>query len=209
MSKILHIQASPRASESASKQVAQQFLESYSKLHPEDIVDTHDLWELQLPEMNGFTLEASYAGKNGMTLEPEQAKAWQSLVEISENFKSADKYVFSIPMWNFSVPYKMKHYIDVLVQSGLTFSFSPEEGFQGLVTGKPAVVIYARGGSFAPGSGAEQFDYQSGYLKHILGFIGFSDIREVFVEPTAAGPDAKQVAVAAACCHVADIAGQF
>ena len=62
------------------------------------------------------------------------------MTKIAEHFKSADKYVFSLPMWNFGIPYKLKHFIDVLVQPGLTFSFSPETGYKGLVTGKPAVV---------------------------------------------------------------------
>ena len=53
-----------------------------------------------------------------------------------ERFKGADKYLFSLPMWNFGIPYKLKHYIDVLVQPTYTFSFSPKEGYKGLVTRK-------------------------------------------------------------------------
>ena len=62
-------------------------------------------------------------------------------------FKSADKYLVSLPMWNFSIPYKLKQYIDLLVHRGLTFSFTPEGGYKGLVTGKPLVAVYARGGA--------------------------------------------------------------
>jgi FMN-dependent NADH-azoreductase len=101
-------------------------------------------------------------------------------------------------MWNFGIPYKLKHYIDLLVQPGLTFSFSPAEGYKGLVTG-PAVVVYARGGAYGPGTGAEAYDLQSGYMKQILGFIGITDVKEVFVEPTlAGGPDGKKAAMTAA-----------
>ena len=69
-----------------------------------------------------------------------------------ERFKSADWYLFSLPMWNFGVPYVLKHLIDVIVQPGLTFSFSPTEGYKGLVTGKKAVAVYARGGAYGSGS---------------------------------------------------------
>jgi FMN-dependent NADH-azoreductase len=109
-------------------------------------------------------------------------------------------------MWNFSIPYKLKHFIDVLVQPGLAFSFTPETGYQGLVTGKPAVAIYARGGAYGPGSGAEGYDAQSPYLRQILGFIGFTDIKEIFVESTLSGPKAKDAAVAAGNRKAAELA---
>jgi FMN-dependent NADH-azoreductase len=78
-----------------------------------------------------------------------------------------------------------------------------------LITGKPAVAIYARGGAYAPGSGAEGYDAQSSYLRQILGFIGFTDIKEIFVEPTLAGPTAKDDAVAAANQKAAELAAAF
>jgi FMN-dependent NADH-azoreductase len=85
----------------------------------------------------------------------------------------------------------LKHYIDLLVHRRLTFSFTPEGGYKGLVTGKPLAAVYARGGAYGPGSGAESWHQQSKYLKHIFGFIGFTDIREIFVEPTEASPISK------------------
>jgi FMN-dependent NADH-azoreductase len=80
------------------------------------------------------------------------------------------------------------------VQPGYTFSYSPESGYTGLVTGKPITVVYARGGQYPAGTDAEAMDLQSKYMKLILGFIGFTDIRELMVEPTLMeGPDtAKQ-----------------
>lgn len=97
---------------------------------------------------------------------------------------SADKYLFSLPMWNFGVPYKLKHYVDVLVQPGYTFSYSPTEGYKGLVTGKPAVLICARGGAYSPGTGGEYLDMQKSYMETALEFIGISNIKSVIVEPT-------------------------
>jgi FMN-dependent NADH-azoreductase len=91
-------------------------------------------------------------------------------------------------MWNFSIPYKLKHYLDVLIQPSLTFSFSPESGYTGLVTGKPAFVAFARGGEYPPGSPAEAWDFQSKYILTALGFIGFTDIRVVMAEPTLGDP---------------------
>lgn len=96
-------------------------------------------------------------------------------------------------MWNFSIPYRLKHYIDILVQPTYTFSFSPEEGYKGLVTGKPVFISYSRGGEYPVGSESEGFDFQTRYLEMISGFIGFTDIRSVVTEPTLmGGPDAAK-----------------
>jgi len=184
MSTLLHIQSSPRGDRSASIAVARKFIESYGAVHPEDTVETFDLWEAELPEFDGSVLDAKYAILNGESHTAAQCEAWSAVVKIADHFKSADKYLVSLPMWNFSIPYKLKHYFDVLAQPGLTFTFSPDEGYQGLVTGKPLVIIYARGGAYGSGTGAEGYDQQSTYLKQFFGFIGFTDIREIFVEPT-------------------------
>jgi FMN-dependent NADH-azoreductase len=109
-------------------------------------------------------------------------------------------------MWNFGIPYKLKQFIDVLVQPGLAFSFSPETGYKGLITGKPAVAVYARGGAYGPGSGMEAYDAQSTYLKQILGFIGITDIKEIFVEPTLASPTSKDEAITASNSKATELA---
>jgi FMN-dependent NADH-azoreductase len=196
MPKLLHIEASPRGKRSSSITVAQHFIEAYRAKHPNDVVETLDLWHTALPEFDGATIDAKYAIMHGQSFTPEQESSWKAVVKIAEQFKSADKYLLSLPMWNFGIPYKLKHYIDLLAQPGLTFSFSPETGYKGLVTGKPVVVVYARGGAYGPGSGAEGYDQQSGYVKQILGFIGFTDIKEIFVEPTLASATSKDEAIA-------------
>jgi FMN-dependent NADH-azoreductase len=189
MPKILHIIASPRGDRSASLTVAKTFLAAYAEKNPGDQVETLDLWKTKLPEFDGATIEGKYAIMTGNKFTSAQDEAWKAVVAVAEQFKSADKIVISVPMWNFSIPYKLKHYIDVLVQPGLAFSFSPDTGYKGLITGKPLVVIYARGGAYGPGSGAEGYDAQSPYLKQILGFIGFTDIKEILVEQTASKKD--------------------
>ena len=99
--------------------------------------------------------------------------------------------------------------MDVLLQPGLTFSFTPAEGYKGLVTGKPAAAVYARGGAYGPGTGAEGYDKQSDYLRHVLGFIGLTDLKQIFVEPTLAGPNAKEAAIAAVKQQTAELAAGF
>jgi FMN-dependent NADH-azoreductase len=83
--------------------------------------------------------------------------------------------------------YRLKQYIDIIAQPGYTFSYTPEEGYMGLVTGKPIFIAYARGGEYPPGTGYEAFDPQKKYLELILGFMGFTGIQSIAVEPTLMG----------------------
>ncbi len=198
MAKLLYIESSPRKDRSYSIQVAREFLSVYRQSHPGDAVDTLDLWAQELPEFNGDTINAKYAILHGLQHTDAQARAWNKVVEIFRRFSSADRYLFSLPMWNFGIPYKLKHYIDVLTQPGLAFSYSPSEGYKGLVSGKPAVVVYARGGSYPQGSGAEAMDFQKTYFEMLLKFIGFTDIRPIVVEPTLADKESAERSIAAA-----------
>jgi FMN-dependent NADH-azoreductase len=198
MAKLLYIEASPRKDRSRSIRVARAFLAAHQKSHPNDSVETLDLWATTLPPFHGPTIEAKYAILQGESHTPEQAQAWKSVVDVIEHFKSADKYLFSLPMWNFGVPYVLKHYIDVLIQPGLTFSFDPATGYKGLVTGRKAVAIYARGGAYSPGTGMEDYDLQSKTIAGIFGFIGITDLVNIFVEPTLGPAEVTEAGLAKA-----------
>jgi len=188
MSRLLYLQASPRGERSISIAVAEAFVNAYRKARPSGEVKVINLYQKELPPFDGFALNAKYSILNGLKHTPEERAAWDKVTTIADEFKSYDKYVLAVPMWNFSIPYKLKHYLDVLIQPGLTFSFSPESGYRGLVTGKPAFVALARGGEYPPGSPAEGWDFQSKYILTALGFIGFTDIRVVTAEPTLGDP---------------------
>jgi len=193
MSNLLYIQASPRIERSYSIAVAEAFVSAYKQANPKDEVITMNLFKKDLPSFDGLTVQAKYTILHGLKHTPEELAAWKKVEEIIAEFKSADKYVMAVPMWNFGIPYRLKQYVDILVQPTYTFSFSPKEGYKGLVLGKPVFVSYSRGGAYEQGSAAEAFDLQTKYLQLILGFIGFTDIRTLIVEPTLAGPDvAKQ-----------------
>ncbi len=185
MAKILHIQASPRGERSTSITIAKEFLAAYQAKNPGDTVETLDLWKADLPAFDGETLAAKYSVMQGQSPTGDEVAAWAAVTKIADQFKAADKFVFSLPMWNFGIPYRLKHYIDLLVQPGLTFGYAPDKGYFGLVTGKTAVAIYSRGGDYSPGSPAEGYDLQSKYLKQILGFVGLTDVKEVFIEGAA------------------------
>jgi FMN-dependent NADH-azoreductase len=194
MSKLLYIQASPRIERSYSIAAANAFVSAYQQANPKDEVVTMNLFKKDLPAFDGLAVQAKYTILHGLKHTAEELAAWKRVEELIAEFKSADKYALAVPMWNFGIPYRLKQYLDIIVQPGYTFSFSPKEGYKGLVLGKPIFVSYSRGGAYEKGSPAEAFDLQTRYFQLALGFIGFTDIRTLIVEPTLSGPDvAKKI----------------
>ena len=206
MAKLLYVQASPRKERSKSNQVAAAFLESYKQSNPGDTIETLNVFEADLPSFDGLTVQAKYTIMHGKEHTAEERRAWDAVETIIEKFKSADKYVISLPMWNFGIPYRLKQYIDILVQPGYTFTVG-DSGYEGLVKGKPVVVIYARGGAYLD---AVAYDKQKPYMEQILGFMGFEDIRSIVVEPTlAGGEDLARQAVEGSIQKARETAKQF
>ena len=103
---------------------------------------------------------------------------------VFDTFNDADHYLFSVPMWNFNIPYKLKHYIDIVTQPGMSWSYSPDDGYKGLMTEKTATVIYATGDGYSEGTGFESFDLQKPYVNLWLTFLGFKKIDKVIIDRT-------------------------
>ncbi|MHC4580741.1 MAG: FMN-dependent NADH-azoreductase [Planctomycetota bacterium] len=199
MSKLLYIQASPRIQRSHSIAVADAFVDAYAQQHADDEVVTLNLFEASIPNFDGLAVQAKYTILHGQSHSEQELQVWKNVEQVIEEFTSADKYVLAVPMWNFGIPYRLKQYIDILVQPGYTFSYSQEKGYEGLVVGRPLLVVYARGGEYPAGSEAEAFDLQTKYVELAFGFIGFKDIRSVVVEPTLqGGPELAKTRVAEA-----------
>ena len=193
MAKVLYIKASPRVGRSYSAAAAEAFIESYRQIHPDDEIKTVDVFDGELPAFDLEAVTAKYKIMQGEEHSPEDKQVWSEVVSVIEEFKSVDKYVIAVPMWNFSIPYRLKQYIDIIVQPGLTFTINKDGGYEGLVKNRPIFIAYARGGEYKAGTQAEAFDLQKKYLELILAFIGFSDIRSLVVEPTlAAGADVAE-----------------
>jgi FMN-dependent NADH-azoreductase len=190
MTHILYIEASPRKERSASIDVARAALTAWQVLDSSLTVDTLDVWSTVLPEFEGPVMEAKYAGIAGKLLTPTQAAAWSQIHTIAKRFLAADVLVLAVPLWNFSVPYRLKHLIDVVSQKDVLFTFD-ENGFGGLLNGRRALLICARGLDYSPGAAtpARIYDFQKPYIETWLRFIGISAIWTVVAEKTLFGPD--------------------
>jgi FMN-dependent NADH-azoreductase len=205
MSSLLHISASPRGERSESLAIAGTFLDTLADRRPEIAVDTFDLWDGSLPSFGPDAAAAKMAVFAGEEPTGAQAVAWQAAERTFRRFAAADYYLFSVPMWNHGVPYVLKQFIDVVSQPGMVFSFDPERGYTGLVTGKRAVVVYTSA-VYGPGR-PESFgtDFQATYFSGWLAWAGVTDIATVSFRPdlATADPDAGRQAAHAAARDIA------
>jgi FMN-dependent NADH-azoreductase len=202
MSRMLHISASPRRTESESIAIAEALLAAYRESHPDDTIDTYDLWDGTLPEFGPSAADAKMSALAGRELEGDEAAAWRGAYTTFKRFNSYDNYLFSVPMWNHSIPYILKQFIDVVSQSGMLFSIDPERGYTGLLTGKKAAVIYTTAVYDVSSGPAFGQDFQSTYFEYWLRVqAGITDITTIAYRANLFSPDAdidRQIARASA-----------
>ena len=185
MAKLLYIDSSVGKERSASiLEVGKVFLEAYQETHLNDQLETLNVWDAKLEELDEITLDASAAIIHRMNHTPAQAVAWEKIVRMVNQFKAADKYLFTVPMWYLGIPYRLKHYLDLLIHPGQTFHYLRSEKSQGLITGKPAAVVFSRFDGYQHGAGLENYELQKQFMEKALRFIGFTRIHSiVVVEP--------------------------
>lgn len=192
MSTLLHVAASPRGEQSESLALAATFLDAYTAAHPEDEVRTLDLWDGSLPEFGPDAAAAKMAIFAGQQPTGAAARAWAEVTAAVERFADADRYLFSVPMWNAGVPYVLKQLIDVVSQPGMLFGFDPEHGYTGLLTGRKAAVIYTSA-VYGPGRPPEfGADFQQPYLDSWLRWAGVADVTEIHFRPNLVTADAAE-----------------
>lgn len=119
---------------------------------------------------------------------------------------AADILVIASPMYNFGMSSTLKSWFDHVLRAGVTFRYG-DNGPEGLMTGKKAVVIESRGGFYSAGPAAAM-DSQEAHIRTMLGFIGIDEVTFVRAEKLAFGPDAAEAAVAEASEALGLFAGE-
>jgi FMN-dependent NADH-azoreductase len=196
MKRLLHIIASPRDTESKTLQISRSFLTSFTQHHPNWIIDELNLSKEELPSLSQKSVSGKYVLLSGKQLYGTLKETWNEILHHIDRFKTADFYLISTPMWNFHIPYMLKHYIDLIVQPSYLFHYREDGTPEGLVKGKKMIVITSRGSEY---SGVHQhLDHQEPYLRTIFQFIGFTDISFIKAEPMEMGLDRQKAALAKA-----------
>lgn len=206
--KLLHIVASPRGEKSNTMRVSAAFRDSLSKHHENVVVETVDLYHHDLPAIAGDNIEAKYTLMVGQQISKDHAESWAQIERAITHFLSADAYLISTPMWNFSIPYALKYYIDCIVQPGYLFTYNEIGQAVPLVHGKKMICISSRGGDYSPGTAMNVFDFQEPYLRAIFGFIGITDLQFISAQPMDITQELRERAVDTAVAQAADLASR-
>jgi len=208
MKKLLHIIASPRGGKSRTLQISRAFLERFAELHPDWLTDEINLFKETLPPLTARRVDGKYLLLGGKGLYGEFRETWEEIIQHINRFKEADAYLISTPMWNFGIPYVLKHYIDILVQPQHLFHYVDGRPV-GFLQGRPMLVISTRGGEYTTPENAH-LDHLAPHLRAIFGLTGIINIEFITAEPLdGVPPEAVLETVAAACRKARDAAEHF
>jgi FMN-dependent NADH-azoreductase len=198
MKRLLYIAASPRKERSRSAMVADHLLARLTQRYSALKVERLDIFAANLPAFDQEAVESRYNLLAGNAVDPAQEATWQELKTWTDHFLSFDDYLIATPMWNFGIPYQLKHYIDILTHPGLTFRNDPQGNVEGLAQGRRAIIVAASAMPFGSLPDIDGLDFQLAYLKAWLGFIGVTDIDAVRVAGTFGPEDVVAAAMARA-----------
>ena len=163
---VLHIDASARLNGSTTRDLTARIV---SKLAGQVI--RRDLAHA-IPQIDETWVNANF------TPADQRSKAQSAALELSDTLiseiKAADVLVIGVPVYNFGIPTALKAWIDQIARAGVTFSYT-EDGPKGLLEGKRAIIALASGGTPV----GSEIDFASGYMRHIMGFIGITDVEIV------------------------------
>jgi len=199
MSHVLVIESSARQQNSVSRELTAQFISQWRAAHPADSIKVRDLARDPVPHLDSTLLGGWMTPAEQQSDAEKTALARSNL--LTDELLAADVLVLAAPMYNFAIPSTLKAWLDHVLRAGVTFKYT-ETGPQGLLSGKRAYVLTARGGVYA-GSG---LDHQEPYLRQALAFIGIHDVSFIHAEGLNLGADGMQKGVAKAKAQLADIA---
>ena len=178
--KLLQIDSSARTT-SVTRRLTTKFAEEWRKNQPGGEVIQRDLPATTLPQITD-DWNATHLEDSKVT--PAQRSYLSTSDELIEELEAADTIVIGAPMYNFTIPSSLKAWIDQIVRLGKTVGYGPN-GPQGLLANKKVVVITSRGGDYEKGTPKQASDFQEPYLRHILGFIGLTDVTFIHAEKQA------------------------
>ncbi|ELB2847736.1 FMN-dependent NADH-azoreductase [Vibrio alginolyticus] len=194
MSRVLALKSSILGDYSQSNKLVEDFIKNVDQ----DKLTVRDLAANPLPVLDFAVATALRATED---LSQEQ----QAVVDLSdtliEEVKAADTLVIAAPMYNFTIPTQLKNWIDLIARAGVTFKYT-ENGVQGLIEGKKAIVVMTRGGIHKD----SPTDNVTPYLRTVLGFVGITDVEFVYAEALNMGEDAAAKGISEAQSQLATMA---
>lgn len=206
MKKLLYITANSKPEElSASKSVARTFVNKFMKKYPEFNLEEVDLYKDHIPRLEYQYFQSRNAMINDEALsklsENEQKEA-KRIIALAEQFKSADVYVFAVPMWSLSFPAPVKEYLDCIMQMGVTL----DENFKGLLDDKRRTAVYIQSsGAKIPMLISPFLNKGLNYMEDMFKFMGIKRVEKLLVDGTGMTANEQSKAVSDARDRVDDV----
>lgn len=173
---ILHIDSSARLTGSVTRDLTAKIVDKLG-----GAVIRRDLTQA-LPQISDAWVNASFTPADQRdTVQTDTLSLSDQLVQ---ELKDADTIVIGLPVYNFGVPAALKAWIDLIARAGVTFRYS-DTGPEGLLTGKRAILAVATGGTEV----GSDIDFATGYMKHVLGFLGIHDVQVIAADRVMAQAD--------------------
>jgi len=196
---ILQVNSSARAEGSVSTRLAGELVSRLKAAAPEATLALRDLGHEPHPVLDESALQALFTPAAQRT--PDQAARVAQDDALIAEIQGADLVVLGVPMYNFGVSSQLKNWIDAIARAGVTFRYTAQ-GPEGLLKGKKAYAVLARGGKYRDSAA----DTQVPYLRTVLGFLGITDIEFIYAEGLALGPESEAQSLAAARTQIAELA---
>lgn len=179
---ILHIDSAITGEASVSRQLTADIVAKLKAERADATVTYRDLAE-GVPAIDHDWFKA-------VRLNPENPTAdQQALIATSDAYlkevQDADVLVIGLPIYNFTITAQLKNWLDQIARAGVSFRYTAE-GPEGLLKGKRAIIAYTAAGTPI----GSNLDFASGYIRHILGFIGITDVTFVPADGLAFDRDA-------------------
>ena len=201
MSHLLVINSSAAGRDSVSRVLVADAVSKLLEANPAAHITHRDLGENPPPHLISQTLN----GVRGTAATDTEFAARRLSDELIAELKAADTVVIGAPMYNFSVPTTLRAWFDHVLRAGVTFKYV-DGAARGLLAGKRVIVIESRGGLYSEGP-AQAIDFQEPYLRHLLGFIGITDVTFVRAEKIGYGPEARAASIEAAKAQISEVVG--
>ena len=201
MSNVLVINSSANGAQSVSNQLTREFVDQLKAEVPSVEVKVRDIGADPIPHLVPQTV----AGIRAVAETEAEKEALALSDTLVAELQEADLIVIGAPMYNFGMPSTLKAWFDHVLRARVTFRYT-EEGPEGLLKNKRAIVIESRAGVYSDEAGAA-VDSQEPHLKTLLGFMGITNVDFIRVEGLAFGPEAAAAAVEDAIGQLRELAG--
>ncbi len=181
MTNILRVESSIKGEASVSRKLTDRIVARLTAADRDATVTLRDL-SAGVPHIDGAWMGAVFTPAEART--PEQADRAAYSDALLAEVRAADTLVIALPVYNFGVPAPLKGWIDHLARKGETFQYT-EAGPEGLLKGKRAIIALSSDGTKI----GSEIDFASGYIRHMLGFFGITDVDFIAADQMVFGPE--------------------